>query len=124
MDSAADTLAGGLPHSDISGSKNATVSPELFAGCHVLHRLLSPRHSPGALNSLENPYAQTPQTFKWAASQHTRRYTRSLRASAVKIHFPANATPLDAPLLRRSSERAFTFRIADTPVQVRRKDLG
>ena len=60
MYSVADTLAGGFPHSDIFGSKNATVSPKLFAGCHVLHRLLSPRHSPGALNSLKNPYAQTP----------------------------------------------------------------
>ena len=40
----------GFPHSDIRGSKIALVSPRLFAECHVLHRLLSPRHPPDALN--------------------------------------------------------------------------
>jgi hypothetical protein len=46
---------GGLPHSDISGSKPACGSPELIAACHVLHRLLAPRHSPHALSSLTTP---------------------------------------------------------------------
>ena len=40
---------GGLPHSDIHGSKPARGSPWLFAACHVLHRLLVPRHPPNAL---------------------------------------------------------------------------
>ena len=40
---------GGLPHSEISGSKGAPPSPELFAGCHVLRRLSVPRHPPNAL---------------------------------------------------------------------------
>ena len=39
----------GLPHSDICGSKRICHSPQLFAACHVLHRLLVPRHSPCAL---------------------------------------------------------------------------
>ena len=43
---------GGLPHSDIHGSKPARGSPWLFAACHVLHRLLVPRHPPNALISL------------------------------------------------------------------------
>ena len=60
MYSCTDTLAGGFPHSDMLGSKNAPVSPSLFAGCHVLHRLLSPRHSPGALIALKNPHTQAP----------------------------------------------------------------
>ena len=42
-----------MPHSEISGSKIALISPELFAECHVLHRLYAPRHSPDALTSLE-----------------------------------------------------------------------
>jgi hypothetical protein len=42
----------GFPHSDISGSKPACGSPKLFAACHVLHRLLAPRHPPHALSSL------------------------------------------------------------------------
>src|ERR1700679_128596 len=48
-----DPLARGLPHSDIHGSKPARGSPWLFAACHVLHRLLVPRHPPNALLSLK-----------------------------------------------------------------------
>ena len=40
---------GGLPHSDTSGSKPARGSPKIFAACHVLLRLLVPRHPPDAL---------------------------------------------------------------------------
>ena len=47
-------LAGGLPHSDIHGSKPARGSPWLFAACHVLHRLLVPRHPPNALLSFDS----------------------------------------------------------------------
>ena len=42
----------GFPHSDIPGSKPACGSPRLFAACHVLRRLLVPRHPPYALSSL------------------------------------------------------------------------
>src|SRR5690348_10851615 len=55
MDSCDDTLAGGLPHSDIHGSTPARGSPWLFAACHVLHRLLVPRHPPNALLILDTP---------------------------------------------------------------------
>jgi hypothetical protein len=51
MNSAQDTLAGGLPHSEIPGSPIARISPGLFAACHVLHRLSVPRHPPDALAS-------------------------------------------------------------------------
>ncbi len=43
---------GGFPHSEIPGSKPVCGSPGLIAACHVLHRLLAPRHSPYALSSL------------------------------------------------------------------------
>ena len=46
-----DPLTRGLPHSDILGSKPARGSPRLYAACHVLHRLLVPRHPPNALLS-------------------------------------------------------------------------
>ncbi len=42
----------GFSHSEISGSKPVCDSPELFAANHVLHRLLTPRHSSCALSSL------------------------------------------------------------------------
>jgi hypothetical protein len=47
-------LAEGFPHSDIRGSTIARISPRLFAACHVLHRLLAPRHPPNALLMLSN----------------------------------------------------------------------
>ena len=39
----------GLPHSEIIGSIDICSSPMLIAACHVLHRLLEPRHPPYAL---------------------------------------------------------------------------
>ena len=41
-----------LPHSEIPGSMDICSSPRLIAACHVLRRLLMPRHSPCALFSL------------------------------------------------------------------------
>ena len=41
----------GFPHSDIPGSMDICSSPGLFAACHVLLRLLVPRHPPCALNA-------------------------------------------------------------------------
>ena len=59
MDSACDTpLRSGLPHSEILGSKPARGSPRLVAACHVLHRLLAPRHPPDALAFLGPPQRQ------------------------------------------------------------------
>jgi hypothetical protein len=49
--SAGYSLLSGLPHSEIPGSTIARISPGLFAACHVLHRLLAPRHPPNALTS-------------------------------------------------------------------------
>jgi hypothetical protein len=42
----------GFPHSEISGSMPTCGSPKLIAACHVLLRLLLPRHPPCALSSL------------------------------------------------------------------------
>ena len=39
----------GFPHSEICGSMAICAYPQLIAACHVLHRLLMPRHSPCAL---------------------------------------------------------------------------
>ena len=54
----------GLPHSEIPGSMDICSSPRLFAACHVLRRLLMPRHSPCALSSLtcssQAPYRSPP----------------------------------------------------------------
>ena len=48
-----NTVSGGLPHSEIHGSKLILSSPWLIAEYHVFHRLLLPRHSPNALFALD-----------------------------------------------------------------------
>ena len=61
-----------MPHSDIHGSTPARGSPWLFAACHVLHRLLVPRHPPNALLMLENtePSFQKVQTIMYRNHPH------------------------------------------------------
>ena len=54
MNSDQDLLSEGFPHSEIRGSTIARISPRLIAACHVLHRLLAPRHPPNALLSLHH----------------------------------------------------------------------
>ena len=71
-----DMTLGGLPHSEIPGSMPACGSPRLIAACHVLHRLLLPRHPPCALSSL---------TIKF-----TRHTAASLPASAISCQPSAN----------------------------------
>ena len=46
----------GFPHSEICGSKLICSSPQLIAACHVLLRLLMPRHSLYALVRLNFLY--------------------------------------------------------------------
>ena len=41
-----------FPHSEICALTPICGYTQLIAACHVLHRLLVPRHSPCALNSL------------------------------------------------------------------------
>ena len=57
-------LSGGLPHSEISGSKPILGSPKLIAEYHVLHRLLLPRHPPNALLALDLIQKKT-GFFRW-----------------------------------------------------------
>ncbi len=47
-----EVRSGGFPHSDICGSQDMCSSPQLFAACHVFHRLSVPRHPPCALSCL------------------------------------------------------------------------
>jgi hypothetical protein len=54
--------SGGLPHSEIHGSKLVRSSPWLIAAYHVLHRLCAPRHPPDALKSLDCSHHQCPSS--------------------------------------------------------------
>ena len=83
MDSVADTAkSGGLPHSEIHGSKGAHPSPRLFAACHVLHRLCMPRHPPNALKSLENHHEPENNNQTRSPSPTPRRHTQHPRPIA------------------------------------------
>ena len=92
MYSEPDTLAGGFPHSEICGSTIARISPQLIAACHVLHRLLAPRHPPNALISLETnsiartQYQTAPKRSQsvQASSQHQTLLTTLLYATSTK----------------------------------------
>jgi hypothetical protein len=80
-----------LPHSDIHGSTPARGSPWLFAACHVLHRLLVPRHPPNALLALEIRSVMHGSKPSLASTN------RSLSTDAVQpkpvapVHTPLNA---------------------------------
>ena len=52
-----------FPNSEICGSKLICSSPQLIAACHVLLRLLMPRHSPYALLSLNFQLYQFSKKF-------------------------------------------------------------
>jgi hypothetical protein len=76
--------SGGLPHSEIPGSQGALASPGLIAECHVLHRLLLPRHPPNALLALD-PIQKTTGSRRRSRSKaerahgaHTPRASRSV----------------------------------------------
>ena len=94
----------GFPHSEIRGSRDICSSPRLIAACHVLLRLLMPRHSPCALSNLtyrrrsslhsvsalaKTPYPLPPspppsQTrLRWALSRFWGRGTRKRRIGSL-----------------------------------------
>ena len=113
MYSGPDTLAGGFPHSEICGSTIARISPQLIAACHVLHRLLAPRHPPNALNSLRSTFARTqyqtapttPSRPCQATSQHPNALTTILYATSTKslIYLSMNRPTRTAPKGRQVS---------------------
>jgi hypothetical protein len=74
-------LPGGLPHSDIHGSKPARGSPWLFAACHVLHRLLVPRHPPNALLMLDHQTRPITGSSPEPTLHRNHPHTRNTRAS-------------------------------------------
>src|SRR5690349_25143139 len=84
MDSAADLPKEGFPHSDIRGSTLARISPRLFAACHVLHRLLAPRHPPNALVSLT---IQSPQRPHAVPNRATSPMAQNSKLTLANLHY-------------------------------------
>ncbi len=84
----------GFPHTDIPGSKTVCVSPRLIAACHVLHRLLVPRHPPCALSSLTGKFTKV-----------LRLYLPSVSYSIVKDRARRASVAGDTAGLRPSASR-------------------
>ncbi len=80
----------GFPHSEIPGSKPACGSPRLIAACHVLHRLLLPRHPPCALSSLTTKFTQHTQE---AFSLQLSAFSQNQPEHAVKISWASKPAP-------------------------------
>ena len=76
-------LSGGLPHSEIPGSKLILNSPGLIAEYHVLHRLLLPRHPPNALLALD--LIQKEQDLRLMAPGW---FDQRLTFRSEVVHFP------------------------------------
>ena len=112
---------GGLPHSDIHGSTPARGSPWLFAACHVLHRLLVPRHPPNALLALEirqpNPPGRSPQdqtaSPPCTGASHTRgspptappRHTAGTNSAHTRNRTGHHNRPIPTPLNAHARSR-------------------
>src|SRR6266851_6021861 len=90
MNSAQDTLTGGLPHSEIPGSPIARISPGLFAACHVLHRLSVPRHPPDALAS-RLITGVFPQEDALTTAAHRAKTPKGQNPQRAKTLLPASA---------------------------------
>ena len=84
----------GLPHSEISGSTDICSSPKLIAACHVLRRLLMPRHSPCALSSLTCGLT----SYAWGAAASS--------LSAFVDVFPRSAAPPSSAFKRFAGLKA------------------
>ena len=93
--------SGGLPHSEIHGSKPARGSPWLIATCCVLHRLSVPRHPPDALQTLDliGAYStsKSPPTNAPRAGESPQGPTTSPQPHPAKMHHMTQPTDLPLP---------------------------
>ena len=115
---------GGFPHSDIRGSTIARISPRLFAACHVLHRLLAPRHPPNALLSLNffhRPHAGPTRPRTFAPDQTSTRASNRTAATPRTTLLNPRSLPIQPAhpkaCQRISSHQGYSTHHSDSPVK-------
>ncbi len=102
-----------MPHSDIRGSTIARISPRLFAACHVLHRLLAPRHPPDALLTLITPHIHRPRAGPNRTPQHPKPKSLISPQARTPAHKPNPASSNQVG--RSTSQLTHTHRDTYTP---------
>ena len=104
-----------MPHSEILGSKPARGSPRLVAACHVLHRLLAPRHPPDALAFLDPPQRQPHRPQPQARARNVE------KAAAARMDGSSNNFALQKTLTPGTDARASIPMPFDAPAHRRKK---
>ena len=85
-----EVCSAGFPHSEICGSMDICSSPQLIAACHVLLRLLMPRHSPCALISLtisSGSQKELCRSQKFSISRSNCSFTHNSTKKSVRFTF-------------------------------------
>ena len=95
----------GFPHSEIPGSMPTCGSPRLIAACHVLHRLLLPRHPPCALSSLTTKF-----------TRHTQASSYQLLATSYDSNTPRKFHGPSYPALRTHKRSQLLHLLFHIPV--------
>jgi hypothetical protein len=103
----------GFPHSEIPGSKPACGSPRLIAACHVLHRLLAPRHPPYALSSL---IIKLTQYVVCQGVLHRLRFAELAAVAKPRLSTGSSAPLLTDPLFRGPIARRRDCRLCNYQV--------
>jgi hypothetical protein len=112
---------GGLPHSEIHGSKFVRNSPRLIAAYHVLHRLLPPRHPLNALKSLDYSHYQCSPSAECAS---TIEKTRSSEINPTAARFECHRSLTDGQQRWPQANPLFTMCAVQQWTLVQRSKLG
>jgi hypothetical protein len=98
-------LRGGLPHSEIPGSKPVHSSPGLIAAYHVLHRLYAPRHPSNALITLDRlaimVRKQDRTLLKMTALNRRKNKNKGMETLCSRLHYHSRCQRTLPPIGRK-----------------------
>ena len=118
------SLRSGLPHSEIPGSKPARGSPRLFAACHVLHRLLAPRHPPDALAFLDPHQRHHHRPAPADAGTRARARQSKVSGRGRRRTIPATTTTQSWPFRAAATAQAYPCQMRVLPADGRDQKNG